>query len=669
MRDIAPIRVLLVEDDEDDYLITRDLISSIPGGRYELDWVNHYDAGLEAIRRRTHDIALVDFRLGAQTGLDLLRESRELGASLPILLLTGQGDREVDEEAMRAGAADYLVKGQLSADVLERAIRYANERRSAGENLRRERDLISRVMETSPVGILTLDRTGRITFANSQAEQLLGLAREAIHKGACHISECRFTALESGQNRPLSAPFDELRLSSQPVQGVRYALDRPGERRVILSLNATPLRDDSGAPDGSVITVEDITERLDLEAQLRQSQKMESVGQLAAGVAHDINNILTIILGHVGMLMAAAPPNSASIKPLWQVSAAAERAARFIRQLLMFSRRQVIQSRVLEVNAVLRGMGSLLPRMLGEDVIIETSYAADLPLVEADVGMLEQVVMNLAVNARDAMPKGGRLRLVTAVAEIDETYARSRPEARPGRFVHLSVSDTGCGMDAKVLARIFEPFFSTKEVGRGTGLGLATVYGIVKQHHGWIEVESQVGTGSQFSIFLPATDKAADQSAEPTVNLELIRGGRETILLVEDEHILRELVVTVLREYGYTVLEAPSGDAAIRVWDQHHTFIDLLLTDVVMPGGMNGYELARRLREQRPDLPVIYSSGYSAERTKEEIELDGYAFLPKPYLPRQVAQLVRQSLDGAITLEKSSTSARPVARRPQSCAA
>jgi CheY-like chemotaxis protein len=224
-------------------------------------------------------------------------------------------------------------------------------------------------------------------------------------------------------------------------------------------------------------------------------------------------------------------------------------------------------------------------------------------------------------------------------------------------------------MDAKVLARIFEPFFSTKEVGRGTGLGLATVYGIVKQHHGWIEVESQVGTGSQFSIFLPATDKAADQSAEPTVNLELIRGGRETILLVEDEHILRELVVTVLREYGYTVLEAPSGDAAIRVWDQHHTFIDLLLTDVVMPGGMNGYELARRLREQRPDLPVIYSSGYSAERTKEEIELDGYAFLPKPYLPRQVAQLVRQSLDGAITLEKSSTSARPVARRPQSCAA
>jgi signal transduction histidine kinase/CheY-like chemotaxis protein len=389
----------------------------------------------------------------------------------------------------------------------------------------------------------------------------------------------------------------------------------------------------------------DVTEMLNLEAQFRHAQKLESVGQLAAGVAHDFNNILTVIQGYADCLLARSTPEDFSQGPLKQISKASQRAAALTKQLLMFSRKQVIQTKVLDLNLVLQNMAKMLQRLLGEDVALEADYNSDLPHIEADSGMLEQIIMNLAVNSRDAMPGGGRLRIGTSCVELDAAYASRHTDARPGRFVCLTVSDSGVGMDQKTLERIFEPFFSTKEVGKGTGLGLATVYGIVNQHQGWIEVASTIGRGTTFKIYFPAVAKAADVTIETQSDPESVRGGHETILLVEDEPVLRELVREVLSEYEYRVIEAASGVEALRVWDEHNGQVDLLLTDMVMPEGMSGRDLAMQLRVQKPDLKVIYTSGYSSESLSSEIGQTDTMFLAKPYLPPQLAQLVRQSLD------------------------
>ena len=653
----APVKVLLVDDDEDDYIITRDLILRI-AGRYHLDWVNNYNGALDAIQRREHDVYLLDYRLGERTGLELLRESQQFNARAPMILLTGQGDQEVDMQAMKAGAADYLVKGQLNADILDRAIRYAIKGKHAEENLRRDRDLISRIMETSPVGIVVANQAGKITFANHQAEEVLGLSKDAITGGTSSVLDWRMTDPEGHPLPGQTLPLKQVLETGQPVQDVHHAIDRPDGRRTLLSTNATPFFDAAGEINGMVITVEDITERLMLEAQLRQSQKMESVGQLAAGVAHDINNILTVIQGHAGLLLNAVPPGADSTRSIKQISAAAERAASFIRQLLTFSRKQIFRSKILDLNAVLHNLKGMLPRLIGEDITLETHCQPDLPCIQADTGMVEQIVMNLAVNSRDAMPKGGKLTITTSAAEIDAAYLRQHPEAHVGSFVCLTVTDTGCGMERKVLQRIFEPFFTTKEVGKGTGLGLATVYGVVKQHHGWIEVQSEVGAGTTFKVFIPVAGKAGDAPTDPSVKSENVRGGKETILLVEDEIGLLELVREILQQYQYRVLIASSGVEALRVWDECNGQIDLLLTDMIMPGGMTGTDLAAELKRRKPGLKVIYASGYSSALTGKEFTQGENIFLAKPYQPNQVAQLIRETLDGTPKDRLQAVSAR-----------
>jgi PAS domain S-box-containing protein len=549
-------------------------------------------------------------------------------------------------EAMKAGAADYLVKGQLNADILDRAIRYAIKGKHAEENLRRDRDLISRIMETSPVGIVVANQAGKITFANHRAEEVLGLSKDAITAGTCSVLEWRMTDPEGHPLPGQALSLKQVLESGQPVQDVHHAIDRLDGHRTLLSTNATPFFDAAGEINGMVITVEDITERLMLEAQLRQSQKMESVGQLAAGVAHDINNILTVIQGHAGLLLNAVPPGADSTRSIKQISAAAERAASFIRQLLTFSRKQIFRSKILDLNAVLANLKGMLPRLIGEDITLETHCQAELPCIQADAGMVEQIVMNLAVNSRDAMPKGGKFIITTSAAEIDAAYLRQHPEAHMGSFVCLTVSDTGCGMERKVLQRIFEPFFTTKEVGKGTGLGLATVYGVVKQHHGWIEVQSEIGVGTTFKVFIPVAGKAGDAPADPSAKSENVRGGKESILLVEDEIGLLELVREILQQYQYRVLIASSGVEALRVWDECNGQIDLLLTDMIMPGGMTGTDLAAELKRRKPGLKVIYASGYSAALTGKDFTQGENIFLAKPYQPNQVARLIRDTLDG-----------------------
>jgi PAS domain S-box-containing protein len=389
---------------------------------------------------------------------------------------------------------------------------------------------------------------------------------------------------------------------------------------------------------------EDITESLNMEAQLRQALKMESVGQLAAGVAHDFNNILTIIQGHAGLLLSDPALNGSLTDSARQISAAAERAANLTRQLLMFSRKQVMQPQLLNLNDVINNVSKMLRSLLGEQITLRRQLGDNLPAVHADPGMLEQVIFNLAVNARDAMPKGGVLELRTFALEIDDPYQQRRPEAHLGYFVCLSVADTGHGMDAETLTHIFEPFFTTKEIGKGTGLGLATVYGIIKQHQGWIEVESDMGKGTNFKVFLAASCKAPPPAdARKT---RLAPGGSETILVVEDEPALRELVTEILQKKGYKVLDAPTGAKALVLWQRHKSEIKLLLTDMMMPGGVSGRELAAQALADQPDLKVIYSSGYSLDIVSPDFTIkEGMLFLQKPYDPETLAQTVRDCLN------------------------
>jgi nitrogen-specific signal transduction histidine kinase/CheY-like chemotaxis protein len=391
---------------------------------------------------------------------------------------------------------------------------------------------------------------------------------------------------------------------------------------------------------------DDITEHLNLEAQLRQAQKMESIGQLAAGVAHDFNNMLTIIQGHTSALLAKPSLPPGVVDPVQAVYFAAERAAGLTRQLLMFSRKNVMQTKQLDLREVVGNLTQMVQRLIGESIALQFQRPEELPFVHGDAGMIEQVVMNLSVNARDAMPKGGTLSIGLEAVSLDAAYIEAHPESRVGYFVRLRVADTGTGMDIETLSRIFEPFFTTKDVGKGTGLGLATVYGIVKQHDGWVEVDSEPDKGTTFDVFFPADEEKAVSGKKDTADTAPVVGGTETILIVEDEETLREMARDILKDCGYRILEAATGRQALEVWNQSAKEIDLLLTDMVMPEGMSGVDLAEWLLADRPDLRIIFTSGYSSTEIGEELLMRSHArFLQKPYSHLALARMVRDCLD------------------------
>ena len=405
-------------------------------------------------------------------------------------------------------------------------------------------------------------------------------------------------------------------------------------------------RDAQGLPVRLVGIVRDITDQRVLSEQLRQAQKMEAVGQLAGGVAHDFNNLLTVVQGHSSLLLAMEGLPGSAAESVQQIGEAAERASTLTRQLLTFSRRQLLRLRPLDLNHVVAGMTRMLSRIVGEHITLRESLASTLPRVRADTGMMEQVIMNLVVNARDAMPKGGELSLQTSVADLDAAGAAQSPSARAGRYVVLQVSDTGTGIAPEHLPHIFEPFFTTKGVGHGTGLGLATVYGIVQQHQGWITIESQPGDGARFSIFLPVTEEVPEPAPTPTS--VRIPGGGETILVAEDEEALRKLVQNILGRHGYRVLVAENAAEALQVWRSAAGQVDLLLTDLVMPGELSGRELAEHLLRESPGLKVIFTSGYSPESlTPGDLSDTGTVFLQKPYRPEKLVLAVRECLDAA----------------------
>lgn len=410
----------------------------------------------------------------------------------------------------------------------------------------------------------------------------------------------------------------------------------------------TPIRETDGTISGLTVFVIDITERRQLEDRLRQAQKMEAIGQLAGGVAHDFNNLLAAIMMHLGLLRMGSSLDPESREALKELELSVKRAAGVTRQLLMFSRRSVLEIKVLDLNEVVENLLKMLRRLIGEHVELRFDQAAGPLPVEADAGMLEQVLMNLCVNARDAMPRGGVIHITTRAVAISDTQIESN-KAEPGR-VHacLEVSDNGCGMDEATLKQVFEPFFTTKEAGHGTGLGLATVHGIIAQHKGWVEVESHVGRGSTFAVYLPSTTTQQTQATGAGAGLPVTMhelSGHERILLVEDETNVRHILARLLRLYGYTVFEAGSGPEALEHWQRERDRIALLFTDMMMPGGLNGLDLAARFQAERPELKVIVSSGYSREIAGHETwARDGVVYLPKPCDPIAVGRAIRSCL-------------------------
>jgi PAS domain S-box-containing protein len=504
------------------------------------------------------------------------------------------------------------------------------------ESQQRFRQVVENIQE---VFWMTDLAENRILYISPGYEKVWGRSRDSLYASpsawadALH-PEDRYRVLSGINVRQTAGTFDETYRILRPDGAIRW-----------VHAQAFPIRNDKGEVYRIAGVAEDVTERTLLEEKFRQSQKMEAIGQLAGGVAHDFNNILAAMMleAEVASTYDGLPPHVLQL--LNDIKVCAERAAGLTRQLLAFSRRQVMQTRRLDLNEVVDSMARMLHRILGEDVRMQVTLHPQPLFVHADAGMLDQVLLNLAINARDAMPGGGRLSIATGERVLSADEARLIPEAFPGRYLRLRVSDTGCGISQDNLPHIFEPFFTTKELGKGTGLGLATVFGIVKQHRGAIVVSSELARGTTFEVLLPANEAAlgpfADESAKPAS-----RQGTETILLVEDETEVRMLTRIVLERHGYRVLEAPHGVDALQVWERHAGPIQLLLTDMVLPEGLSGRELAAQLEAHHPALKVIFMSGYSADVAGRELKLrPGHHFLQKPFLPSHLLDMVRSCLD------------------------
>ena len=534
---------------------------------------------------------------------------------------------------VEVAGARITFQGEPAVQVVARDI---TDRELIDDRVRVEKAYFERLFESAPQAIVIVDNDGRISRVNAEFVRLFGYSIEEL----------------VGRSVDDVIVPDELYAEAHSVtqgvaKGETISLETRRQRKdgtlVDVSILGAPVKTDQGQEAVYGIYT-DITESKGLEQRLRQSHKMEAIGQLAGGVAHDFNNLLTAILGNCELLLNDLEPNDPHYMDVAEIKRAGDRAAALTRQLLAFSRRQYLQPKVLDLNTVVVDTEKMLRRLIGEDIDLLTNLDPSLRHVKADPGQIEQVIVNLAVNARDAMPSGGKLTITTQNVELDAAYTRTHHPLTPGHYVMLAVSDSGMGMDAETQSHIFEPFFTTKEKGKGTGLGLATVYGIIKQSDGFVWVESETGRGTTFRIHLPLVDQAAD-ARRPGADPRDAPAGTETVLLVEDEDVVRGLLNRVLVERGYRVLDSRDADQALRLAAAHQGRIDLLVTDMVMPG-KSGRELTKDLSESRRGLKVLYISGYMDALSPKEWLGAGSSFLQKPFSPDAFARKVREVLDG-----------------------
>ena len=636
---------LLVVEDQPDFAALIAVMLSVADPKWDIDRRERLDEALARLAESGIEAVLLDLRLPDASGLHAVDAVVGSFPDVAVVVMTSY-DRTMAVEALQRGAQDYLIKGDINAALLSRSLSYAVSRKRAELAQRRSDARFRAAVEGSldAVGILSAVRGDAgdvadfvVTDVNRNAERLLGRRRdEVVSRRLSDLWPLRslqpFIERAAAVMRAHAPLEEELRIAF-PAGSGRW-----------IHHQIVPL------DDGVAIAVRDTTARQEAEAdlhrreeQVRQSQKMEAIGRLAGGVAHDFNNLLTVIRGHGELVLRKLTGDHPMRRNLLEIGLASERAAALTHQLLAFSRKQVLQPRILDLGEVVERMSTLLQRLIGEDVELVTRRRGDLGSVRADPAQMEQVIINLAVNARDAMPRGGQLTLELANVELDETFAHSHAGMTPGPYVVFSVTDTGHGMDEDTKARIFEPFFTTKEAGKGTGLGLPTVYGIVKQSGGFIWVYSEPGHGTTFKIHLPRVDQAPERLS-PRPGQAATGQGTETVLLVEDEDALRALLREVLESLGYRVLEAGLGAEALRIAREHRGPIHVLLTDLVMPQ-MTGRELADRLSCLRPDLKVLFMSGYGVGAApRQEIPSDG-AYIEKPFTADAMGGAIRALLD------------------------
>ena len=671
----------MIEDDREDHLLTKEMLAEVQSTQYECDWVGTFEAGLEQLGRNEHDACLVDYRIGGQTGIDLLNMARSHGCGIPILLLTGQRDEAVEREAIRAGAADYLIKGIADGRSIDRAIRFSLERRF--QFMRATEGETRLAAFAADVGRAL---TGRGTVPEILAPCVKAMARyltiqlAQIHvfdpkRGELDLTACAGllsetppgiipAAIDFIHGEPfLSCPASEdHRLTDADwleknhiVSAITYPLMIDEHLLGLITLYAQTalpslvMRElDSVAPGiGSYLA------RLALEAQVRRTQQLDCVGKMAAGLAHEFKNNLMVIRAHVDLALPECPAGSPVCDRLHLITRVTDSANVLAQQLMLFARPRALQMKPLDLNKTLITLGPMIQGALDQRVTLNFYCKADHSVIEGDAGMLQQVIINLAVNARDAMPDGGNLSITTRNVEVDNTQAATNPDAVAGQFACLEVSDTGLGMGPETLARMFEPFFTTKPPGKGNGLGLATVFNIIREHRGWIEIKSKVGEGTTFRIYLPESQKsihappAATVQATPRTQAKERRtqsGTAGSVLIVEDEPVLREMAVQTLRRANYDVVSAGSGLEAVKCWEERCGNFDVLLTDLSMPEGMTGMQLASQLLDSNPRLKVILTSGYAQELVDSDLGGRESMYLQKPYPPGLLPETVGKCL-------------------------
>jgi two-component system cell cycle sensor histidine kinase/response regulator CckA len=578
-------------------------------------------------------VALVDLQLPDMDGIELIGRLREIAALTEVVILTGNASVDSAVRALREDSNDYLLK-PVQPDHLVGTIERAGERwqrRRAELGMRESEERLHLIFDHVSDALFIADDSGRILDANPAA---CALSSQSLSK---------LRTLTMSQVVPESARM----VGGHSLNGAgdEGDLSRFESAQGELDGRVLDVRSATFAPGVLVYTVRDLTRQRKLENQLLQAQKMEAVGQLAGGVAHDFNNLLTVIMSYSSLLLTDEETADSVKGDIQEISNAAERAASLTRQLLAFSRKQVLQMRAVNVNAIVTNVEKMLHRLIGEDISLTTHLDPDLALISADPGQLEQVLLNLAVNARDAMPGGGNLTITTDNADLSDEHGDRHLGASAGKYVMLAVADTGAGMTKEVQRRLFEPFYTTKGPGKGTGLGLATVHGIVKQSGGDVYVYSELGHGTTFKVYFPSLTKATETVMAPLEHRAVAPTGSETLLLAEDDDVLRALGARVLGSLGYNVLVAGTGGEALQIVAEYDGAIDLIATDVVMPG-MNGSQLVEKVLEARPAIRVLFMSGYTDDEVMRRGVIDGQtAFLQKPFTPDLLAHKVREVLD------------------------
>jgi PAS domain S-box-containing protein len=639
----SPLHIVHLEDDPNDAALVQSILEA-DGITCVVTRVQTREEFVAALEHGGIDLVLSDFTLPAFDGLSALKIARAAQPLLPVILVSGTLGEERAIDSLKSGATDYVLKGHLSRLVpaVRRAMQEVEERaghRRTEEALRESEQRLRLIFNESPLGIALVGLDGRCVLTNAALQKMLGYTGEELSRRPFQD----FTHAEDAAK--------SLELYEELIRGGRngYQMEKRYVRKdgqpVWTRLSVSLARDAAGHAGFTIGLIEDLTEQQHLKAQFIEAQKMEVIGQLAGGVAHDFNNILAVIMGYSDLTMQRLGPDDALRGHLETIRSAAERAAGLTRQLLIFSRRQTVQPVVLDINDVVKDLDKMLRRLIDENIEMTIAPGKEIGRVKADPGYVGQVLMNLVVNARDAMPNGGQLTIATDNATLDETYARAHTGAMPGDYVMFSVRDTGTGMSEEVKARLFEAFFTTKPKGKGTGLGLATCQTIVQQSGGYIGVDSEAGHGTTFKIYFPRVQQPLDLGTQLFKKGPLPR-GTETLLVVEDEPSVRHLACDVLAAQGYRVLRAGNGQEGLHVARElKGQTIGLVISDVIMPL-MGGKVMVEWLKTANPDLKILFTSGYTDEAiTRHGVLEKGVEFLPKPYSPATLVRKVRQMLD------------------------